>query len=83
MDEFIQRPRPTGRARRRYELMARHPRTGIAGRTWLLGCRRLSGGDDLFRDGDMRIGRRKPTGTIQQSLRNTWRRDEDPIRPGL
>jgi len=63
--------------------MARHARLHSSR------CRRLShaqwlpAGDDLLRNGDVRIGRRETAGTIQQTVRNTDRRNKDPICPGL
>lgn len=44
---------------------------------------RLSVGDDLLRNSNVRVGRSETTRTIQQSLGKPERQHEHPIRPGL
>lgn len=40
-------------------------------------------GDDLLGNGDMWIGRKETARTVQETLRNSHRRDEHPIGPSL
>jgi len=68
MNDLIRRPWNARLPRRRSKLMPWHLRLYISRRGRLPRAQRLSVGDDLLRNCDVRVGRRKPTRTIQQCL---------------
>ena len=70
MNDFTLRARRTRYSGRWNQLMARHARPCASWRRRLLRAQWLPVGDDLLRNGDVRIRRRETAGAIQQTLRN-------------